>query len=345
MPRLLPFPRIYHPTAGITEQLPVTRNGIRSLSPFPFSATEGPTLPSLLIRNGETGRTVHGVCGLLPATCFTDGSVLPHERTLTSRLERQERLVTADRGALGKPVLLTTPALNYSHPHPEKESDGQVIFYGDDHIYRLQCSPSVPAQSFEIDGPLVIADGHHRAYTHARLAESGREDCRFVPVVIAGADELVIGTFLRLIDGGGISVTALADGLSHHFTVTPTASPAPPEQPGRWLLSYRDHHFRLARPASAGTDTDPGYINEVVLPTLFGITDTRTDPRFASVDPPPVVEGEAHFDPAKSDKIKLLGFPLPRERFFSEVEAGRTLPPKSTRFEPRVPSGLLVWIP
>ena len=45
------------------------------------------------------------------------------------------------------------------------------------------------------------------------------------------------------------------------------------------------------------------------------------------------------------EKITLLGFPISRSRFFAEVAAGRVLPPKSTRFLPRIPSGLLVWIP
>ncbi len=344
MPRLLPFPQFYHPAPGTLEQLPVTRHGIRRLSPFPFRPTAGPAFPTLTIRNGETGRSVHGICGLLPARCFTDGTVLPHERTLTSRLDRQERLISADGGALGKPVLLTVPGPSPVAGFADTDED-QVIFYGENHIYRLQSHAASADQYLEIAGPLVIADGHHRAYTHARLAADGREDCRYIPVVVAGADELVIGTFMRLIDGGGLSPDTLVQRLQRHGRVTPLTAAEPAKSPGHWLLAYRGDTYRLSRPANSGPGTDAGWMNQVVLPEVFGITDTRTDPRIASVDPPPVVDGKAFFDPLEYHKIKLLGFPLPRERFFSEVEAGRTLPPKSTRFEPRVPSGLLVWIP
>ncbi|THH40459.1 DUF1015 family protein [Neolewinella litorea] len=343
---LYPFPRFYHPAPGIHETLPVTRDGIRQLSPFPFTVTEGPSFPRLSIRNGENGRTAHGICGLLPASTFSDGTVRPHERTLTARLNRQQRLVSSDRGALGKPVLLTTPSLDscLSALSPGSEED-QVIFYGNDHIYRLHHGGANGNHPLEVPGTLVIADGHHRAYTHAQLADEGDASCSFIPVVIVGADELHIGTFLRLIDGEGRSVEELQQQLTPYFNIRPLDRPVAPAAPGHWLLSFRNAHFELTKRENTLVDTDPGWLNLQVLPHVFGIHDTRTDARITSVDPPPLVDGAVVFSPDDDDKIKLLGFPLSRQSFFSEVEAGRTLPPKSTRFEPRVPSGLLVWMP
>ncbi|WP_157976089.1 DUF1015 family protein [Lewinella sp. IMCC34191] len=345
MPQLLPFPRFFHPTPGITEQLPTTRNGIRQLDPFPFVQTDGPQMPVLSVRNGESGRTVSAICGLLPASAFHDGTVLPHERTLSARLERQQRLVTGDRGALGKPVLLTVPSLGRLSPgRPVDDGENQVIFYGDDHIYRLEPSSS-PAPPVSLPTPLVIADGHHRAYTHAALAADGDPEFQFIPVVVAGADELSIGTFLRLIDGDGMKPREVLSRFQRHFSCTPLPNAVPVATAGEWLYSQRGQHYHLRRLDTSVTDTDPGWLNQVLLPDVFGITDTRTDPRIQSVDPPPVVSGEVYFDPGQHNSVKLLGKPITRERFFAEVQAGKTLPPKSTRFEPRVPSGLLVWIP
>ena len=345
MPQLLPFPQYYHPAPGITERLPVTRDGIRALQPFPFLRTQGPRFARLSIRNGESGRSVNAVCGLLPATAFHDGSVLPHERTLSARLERQQRLVSGDRGALGKPILLTTPSLaEFALPDPDGEVD-PVIFYGHQHIYRLAALPLSSPQGLALPTPLVIADGHHRAYTHAALAADGLAEFQFIPVVVAGADQLTIGTFQRLIDSEGASAESLLEKLKPHFRVQPLAQPRQVARRGDWLYSYRNEHYHLERLDKAITDTDPGWLNRVVLPDLFGITDTRTDPRIESIDPPAVVSGEVFFDPAHHGYVKFLGKPITREHFFAEVQEGRTLPPKSTRFEPRVPSGLLVWIP
>ena len=346
MPQLLPLPRFYHPPPGILEQLPVTRHGIRGLTPFPFQVTEGSRHPLLHVRNGESGRTVTGICGLLPARAFHDGTVLPHERTLRGRLERQQGLVTRDRGALGKPVLLTVPSLEeVLSACAEPDDAEQVIFYGDDHIYRLHTRQPVSTAAIDLAGPLVIADGHHRAYTHAALGADGLYEFQYVPVVVAGADELTIGTFLRVIDAGDPDPDTLLRSLSKYFTVTAIPAARPVAAAGRWLLSHRDRHFHLERRDGTVTDTDPGWLNAVVLPDVFGITDTRTDPRIQSVDPPVVVGGEVFFDANTRNRVKLLGRPITRDRFFGEVQAGRTLPPKSTRFEPRVPSGLMVWIP
>ena len=345
MPQLLPFPQYYHPTPGITERLPVTRNGIRALQPFPFVRTDGPRFARLSVRNGESGRTVNAVGGLLPATAFHDGSVLPHERTLSARLERQQRLVTGDRGALGKPILLTAPSLaEVTLPAAENEDD-PVVFYGDQHIYRLAGGAASGPAGLTLPSPLVIADGHHRAYTHAALAADGLADFQFIPVVVAGADELTIGSFQRLIDGEGTSPASLLEKLKRHFSVHRLPQARPVANRGEWLYSFRNEHYHLKRLDTTVTETDPGWLNRVVLPDIFGITDTRTDPRIESIDPPSVVGGQVYFDPEHNGQVKLLGKPISQEHFFAEVQAGRTLPPKSTRFEPRMPSGLLVWIP
>ncbi|PPK88539.1 uncharacterized protein (DUF1015 family) [Neolewinella xylanilytica] len=346
MPQLLPFPRYYHLPPGITEALPVTRNGIRGLHPFPFVATEGARWPVLSVRNGESGHQITAICGLLPASAFHDGTVLPHERTLSARLERQQRMVTADRGALGKPVLLTVPTLGTLEPPKSlDDSDRQVIFYGENHIYRLSASPVALRRPVALPGPLVIADGHHRAYTHAALAADGLKEFQYIPVVVAGADRLTIGTFLRVIDVQDREPEALLAELGKHFFCERLDRPRLVASSGQWLYSYRGVHYHLTRRDTSVSDTDPGWLNQVVLPEVFGITDTRTDRRFESLDPPAVLAGEVYFSPDHHGRAKFLGKPITRDRFFSEVQAGKTLPPKSTRFEPRVPSGLLVWIP
>ncbi|MEM9261586.1 MAG: DUF1015 domain-containing protein, partial [Bacteroidota bacterium] len=71
---------------------------------------------------------------------------------------------------------------------------------------------------------------------------------------------------------------------------------------------------------------------------------TRTDERI-SFEPIADAPGEVLEYSWSTERTYLCGFPLPKERFFQEVAAGKLLPPKSTRFEPRVPSGMVVWMP
>ena len=344
MPTLLPFTRSYQPPPGPVRTLPVTRNGTRSLDPFPFVAYEGPHFPVLQIDTGR-GPAVWGIGGLLPATDFVDGSICPHEATLLPRLDRQREVVLRDRGALGKPVLLTLPSLGSLHRQLEGAEGEPAVYTASGQEYRLypRCGRTTPIELDDL-GPVAIADGHHRAYTHAALAYEGVAGFDLIPVVLIGGEDLSIGTFLRVIATDESPTTLLAK-LSDQFHITPLLTPVPVREPGTWLYSYRGRHAHLRRKDSFADTTDPAWLYTSVLPAVFGIEDVRTDPRIVSIVPPPLLEGTYRFPPQFHTKALLLGHPISKQRFFTEVEAGCLLPPKSTYFSPRLPSGLLVWIP
>lgn len=352
MSTLYPFPVHYHLPHGDYTELPATRAGVRSMADFPFVATARPTFKELIITSVSGDRTARGICGLLPARSFSDGTVRPHERTLAERLARQRECVMEDKGALSKPVLLTAPSLaswwaakdlHFTAVSPS------LIFYGRHDTYRLRDyrPPSGWPGLLSLGplDPLVIADGHHRAATHSALAEEGHSAFEYIPTVIIGADELSIGTFLRVILAEGWSVAELVRQLSTLFEVTSISAPRPVERPGRWLLCFHGRYFHLRPRPDYPSLTDAAWLNEAVLPAVFGITDMRSDPRIEAVEPSLDQEGTLKLPPELEDKIILYGYPIVRERFFTEVRAGRVLPPKSTRFEPRIPSGLVVWMP
>jgi len=206
--KLHPFPSFLHPPFGASlSALPVTRDGVRLVPEGDLVATESPAFAELRIRSNPSQANSRGICGLLPASAFLDGTVRPHEKTLLARLGRQENTVLADGGALGKPVLLTVPSLQSFWQAMDREyasSKERAIFNGQNNDYELrpyQSSANGGANmvDLELPAPLVIADGHHRAETHARLSAAGETSCDFVPVCIIGADELTIGAFTRVI--------------------------------------------------------------------------------------------------------------------------------------------------
>lgn len=348
---LLPFPRYARlPFGQLVEDLPVTRNGIRNLPADTFTETDAPGYAELTIRRHKTGTVCRGICGLLPWQAFQDGTVHPHEKTLVSRLERQESLVLPDLGALGKPILLTAASLKEWWSAADKNHDASEMrlqLRGKDNRYTLRdYTPrdGAGAQSLPLPlsriGPLVIADGHHRAETHARLGESGTPGFDYVPVCLIGADELHIGVFARIITAP--DTDAMLERLRTHFSVEELTQPLAPQGVGEWLMAYRGLHFRLHRTVRPGDATDVDWLNSIVLPDVCGITDVRTDKRIV-FEPVADPENGLITDAFPPESLCLIGFPLPKERFFAEVSAGRILPPKSTRFEPRVPSGLVVW--
>ncbi|MFK8165020.1 MAG: DUF1015 family protein [Lewinella sp.] len=355
---LHPFPRFFTPPLGKITELPVTRDGVRHLPDGIINAKELDSFAELIIRTNSNGSLSRGICGLLPAAYFLDDTVRPHEQTLLPRLERQEKLVRADKGALGKPVLLTVPSLknwwrqsDTLHEH----HDQPICFKGNNNAYEVRryisnaqdlTGDPLPTLPIELSslGPLCIADGHHRAETHARLGAAGVSGFEYVPVCIIGADELTIGAFARLINDSQ-PLEALLPALSNYFDFEPLNEPLAPTKPGEWLMTRNDNYYRLVRKTSAANaPIDVEWLERIVLPAVFEITDTRSDDRITFEPVENTATGLMDFT-SPPEHTCLLGFPLPTDTFFAEIEAGRLLPPKSTRFEPRVPSGLVIWKP
>lgn len=350
--KLHPFPTLLHPPLGESSTaLPITRDGVRLVPDGELKTTDVSTFAQLRIRTNRTQFETRGICGLLPAAAFLDGTVRPHEKTLLARLQRQEAIVLADKGALGKPVLLTVPSLRAwwetigeSHAAGSKRTNFRGLNNNYElRLYRPRSMAEALPISLEFTGPLVIADGHHRAETHARLSAKGKISCDFIPVCIIGGDELSIGTFTRVITDDR-APSALLPELGSFFEHERLAGPEAPARAGEWLLVCKDAYYRLTRKPDGDESIDPQWLDDTVLPRVFNITDTRSDERIVFRPTPDPQDGRLEFlhEPGK---VYLCGFPLPVTTFFSEVEAGNCLPPKSTRFEPRVPSGLVVWKP
>ena len=346
--RLHPFPHLLHPPSGRAyNRLPVTRDGVRRVPAGELVRSDRPAFGELRITTLADSRPSRGICGLLPAAAFLDGSVRPHEQTLLSRLQRQEEVVMADEGGMGKPVLITVPSLaEFWETLARERAAGSplVTFNGRNNDYELRLlrpSDGSPQPLSLADfGPVCIADGHHRAETHARLAARGYGQCARVPVCLIGADELTIGVFTREIVPR-FAVGELPERLAPYFEPTEITLPLAPAHPGEWLLARAGKYYALRR-RDSGPDNDATWLNATVLPRVFGITDTRADERI-SFNPVATTPGEPVDYAFPPDRTVLIGFPLPPAVFFREVAAGKLLPPKSTRFEPRVPSGLVVW--
>lgn len=354
--KLHPFPSFLHPPFGsVLGQLPVTRDGVRLVPDYALASDPG--FAELRIHRKGSLEFSRGICGLLSAAAFLDGTVRPHEQTLLARLKRQEEVVLADGGALGKPVLLTSKSLKSWWAEADLTHQRGVeclTFCGQNNDYHLRTftnsvmgEDGYVQQSSPVDlselGLLAIADGHHRAETHARLSAQGVRACDFIPVCIIGGDELTIGAFTRVVTAGA-PLTKLLPQLAEFFDYEIIAGKVAPRHEGEWLLVRNDVSYRLTRKASDDVSIDTEWLDHTVLPAVFGITDTRADERITFSPTPHPIDGLLDLNTVP-ETTYLCGFPLPVASFFAEVEEGRCLPAKSTMFEPRVPSGLVVWKP
>ncbi len=111
-------------------------------------------------------RSREGIAGSVEATPYSEGQVLPHERTHAGPKEGRLKILRATRTQL-EPIFLlydADPPLDAPGGSPEMDVENDGVRT---RVWRL------PAEELEIDAPFLIADGHHRYETAVAFRERG----------------------------------------------------------------------------------------------------------------------------------------------------------------------------
>ena len=195
-----------------------------------------------------------------------------------------------------------------------------------------------------------IADGHHRAAAAARVGQKAGKTGRarnFLAVVFPH-DELDILPYNRVItDLGGQTPEAVLERLASDFDIVPMPRPETPAMRHVYAAytGKRWYALTLRDPASVGSDAtaqlDVSVLQDRVLAPVFGIEDPRTDKRIEFVGG---IRGFAELE----ERAKASGgmafalHPTSLEELLAVSDAGEVMPPKSTWFEPKLRTGLVV---
>ena len=166
-------------------------------------------------------------------------------------------------------------------------------------------------------------------------------------------DELKILDYNRVVrDKGGLSDKEILAGLSESFEMSESCPELwRPEKKGDigMYLSDSGKYYRLSikgceyekRSADPVARLDASLLQELVLSRIFTINDPRTDKRVEFV-------GGIKGDKILKEKADLYGgvaflmYPTSISELMDVADAGLLMPPKSTWFEPKLRSGLLI---
>lgn len=210
------------------------------------------------------------------------------------------------------------------------------------------------ARMFEGVGAAYIADGHHRAasavsYATRRAAaergSTGEEAYHWFPAVLFPAGSLRIFPYNRLVrDLNGLDLSSFQARVGERFVVGPAEGGAPEQAGvvkmyvgGRW---HRLEAHRKERDVVAGLDVS--VLQDELLAPILGVQDPRTDKRIdfvGGVDTVPVLERAVASGRAG---VAFSLYPVSIDRVMDVADHGRIMPPKSTWFEPKLRSGLLM---
>ncbi len=332
------------------------------------------TVPAMyLYRVCQDSETFLGLCCCLDVDDYRKNSIRRHEQTRYDKEEDRTRHIEAVGAHNGPVVLLYYNQGIFSFieslisesvvPDAEVISETGIlhqIFRITDRtvLDRLEAHfSSVPA--------LYIADGHHRAKAALNVVErriaAGKsadgEVTRFMGVLFAH-DQVKIHGYSRLLtDIGAYTFDSFIHRLEDSFDVR-KYGPVDGNGfniPPRVLHPEKFHVFHMylegdwyecTRPLDACEPPlealDVAVLQEQVLEPMLGITDPRGDPRLQYLGGArPVSDLEKLVDHGKY-RVAFAMQPVRVETVLSIADANGVMPPKSTWFEPKLLSGLVV---
>lgn len=206
---------------------------------------------------------------------------------------------------------------------------------------------------------LYIADGHHRAASAFRakqemqennVGQTGEEEYNFFMAVLFPAEQLKILPYNRVvIDLKHENEESFFENVKKNFTIEETSSPNPPEKGticmyinGKWYLLKPNEN--VVPGESVGDKLDVSILQNFLLQPCFGIEDPRTD---KNVDFIGGIRGtgelEKLVDSGKAS-VAFSMYPVTVDDLIHISDAGETMPPKSTWFEPKLRDGLLTHV-
>jgi uncharacterized protein (DUF1015 family) len=294
---------------------------------------------------------------------YQNGLIKKHEHTRADKEEERTRHVDVVNANTG-PVFLTYRA----RPEIDRFVDTvrsrqpDVDFVAEDGIGHVLWAISEPAEVRQLEQlfaevpHLYVADGHHRSAAASRVQQArqqrnaghgGDEGYNYFLTVIFPHDQMKIMEYNRVVlDLHGHSPEALREQVSKAFEVTEAAS-ARPEGPRSFGMHLDGRWYRLtARPGSF-PENDPvnsldvAILQNNLLQPLLGIENPRTDTRIQFVGG---IRGTEELErrASKAGGVAFALYPTSIEQLMAIADAGEVMPPKSTWFEPKLRSGMVV---
>ena len=312
------------------------------------------------------GKTQYGLVVCASVDDYLKGNIKKHELTRRDKEEDRMKHVRVNDANI-EPVFFAYPAQpaidTIVAKYTAKPADYDFVASdGFGHHFWLLADPRDIRRITELFAgipSLYIADGHHRSAAAALVgAEKARqnpnhrgdEEYNFFMAVCFPDNQLTIIDYNRVVkDLNNLSEDAFLKALEYHFVV---------EKKGSVL--YKPcclHNFALylsgcwySLKAKPGTfdDNDPIGVLDVtissnlILDEILGIKDLRSDKRIDFVGG---IRGLGELSKRVDSgemKVALALFPVSMQQLINIADSGNIMPPKTTWFEPKLRSGLVI---
>ncbi len=314
------------------------------------------------------GRTQYGIVGCAACEDYWNGVIKKHELTRPDK-EEDRMILTRYVNANLEPVFFSyraVPEIDAIVANIVKNEKAAYDFVAEDgfgHHFWPVNDPAVNKRLEELFATKVpatyVADGHHRTAAAARIGKeyqaknphhTGKEEYNFFMAVHFPDDQLKIIDYNRVVkDLNGLTEAQLLEKLKVKFEVADMGAEIyHPSKLHEFSMYMGGKWYKLTAKPGTYNDSDPigvldvTVLSNLVLADILDIQDLRTSTRIDFVGGiRGLGELKKRVDSGEM-KAAFALYPVSMQQLLDIADTGNIMPPKTTWFEPKLRSGLVI---
>ena len=313
------------------------------------------------------GKTQYGLVVCAYVNDYLNGVIKKHELTRRDKEEDRMKHVRVNNANI-EPVFFAYPdnkvldaiVAKYAAQKPEYDFIAPIDGFGHQ-FWVIDKEEDIEAitKEFAAMPAMYIADGHHRSAAAALVGAEkakqnpnhrGDEEYNYFMAVCFPANQLTIIDYNRVVkDLNGLSPAQFLDALKENFVVEEKGSDIyKPSQLHNFSLYLEGKWYSLTAKEGTYNDNDPIGVLDVtissnlILDKILGIKDLRSDKRIDFVGG---IRGLGELKKRVDNgemKVALALYPVSMKQLMDIADSGNIMPPKTTWFEPKLRSGLVI---
>ncbi|MEI6765763.1 MAG: DUF1015 family protein [Bacteroidota bacterium] len=313
------------------------------------------------------GRTQYGLVGCAAVDDYMNGIIKKHELTRKDKEEDRMKHVRITNANM-EPVFFTYPAVKEIDDiiaHIVKTEKAAYDFTSDDgfgHHFWVISDAAVVKKIIELFAKVpatYVADGHHRTAAAALVGNekknnnpnhTGNEEYNFFLAVHFPDNQLTIIDYNRVVkDLNNLTAEAFIEKAKEVFDIAEKGTEIyKPCCLHNFSMYLEGKWYSMTAKQGTFNDSDPigvldvTVLSKLVLDNILGIKDLRTDKRIDFVGGiRGLGELKKRVDSGEM-KVAFALYPVSMEQLINIADTGNIMPPKTTWFEPKLRSGLVV---
>ena len=313
------------------------------------------------------GRTQYGIAMCCHFEDYLSGAIKKHELTRPDK-EEDRMIHVRNQQANIEPVFFTYPdndEINNIVESVVSQNEADYDFTAEDGfghhfwVIRDKALNDRITELFASVPALYVADGHHRTAAAARVGQecmhknpshTGEEEYCYFLAVTFPASQLRIIDYNRVVrDLNGLTKEELLAALEVSFEVEKKGSEVyTPSALHNFAMYIDGEWYSLTAKQGTYDDKDPigvldvTVLSNLVLDKILGISDLRTSKRIDFVGGiRGLGELKRRVDSGEM-KVAFALYPVSMQQLIDIADTGNIMPPKTTWFEPKLRSGVVI---